>query len=637
MSRWQNFFIIVLILVSAPVFAGDDTEAGPFRVEPPTLINLGFEWEISGDDNRNATVAVEYREQGRDQWHEGLPLLRIGDEKVWRTEFHLEYWTPRMFAGSIFDLKPGTTYECRLTLEDPDGVRGKAEQLVMVTTREEPQVYTGGRTLHVYPPGYDGPRQEPSFTGLKAAYYGEGHGDWSAVRERPARPGDVILVHAGLYKADYLDYLNEYDIPFHGTYEMTLDGTPEKPIVIKGAGDGEVIFDGNGAYRLFDVMAANYNHFEDLTIRNTDVAFFAGMKDALGCSGLVVKNCRFENVGIGVTTEFAGSKNFYIADNIMIGRDDHHRLIGWYGTHPYPPALVKSYYGVKVYGQGHVICHNYIAFFHDGICISTYGTPPEAHDQKAAAIDIYNNDLFGMVDNFIEADGGVHNIRVMRNRGINSYHQGYSVQPVLGGPAYFIRNIGFNMPRGGAIKVHANPSGIVFYHNTFITEFSGGIGSSNLHFINNLVLGQETPRRPVLRSVTYTRYSEIDYNGYRPNTDDGPHFVWYSPVDTLRNFEATAKDAQAFETLEAYQKATGRDTHSLLVDYDDLMNLVPIDPGNRFRMYELGAMDFSLREGSVAEDAGKRLPNINDRYTGSGPDLGALERGRPPPVYGPRR
>ena len=50
----------------------------------------------------------------------------------------------------------------------------------------------------------------------------------------------------------------------------------EKPITIKAAGDGEVIFDGDGAYRLFDVMAADYHYFEGLTIRNTEVAFYAG-------------------------------------------------------------------------------------------------------------------------------------------------------------------------------------------------------------------------------------------------------------------------------------------------------------------------------------------------------------------------
>ncbi len=47
--------------------------------------------------------------------------------------------------------------------------------------------------------------------------------------------------------------------------------------------------------------------------------------------------------------------------------------------------------------------------------------------------------------------------------------------------------------------------------------------------------------------------------------------------------------------------------------------------------------DFSLRQGGAAVDAGCRLPNVNDDFTGRGPDLGALELDRPVPVYGPRR
>ncbi|HEY2930972.1 MAG TPA: hypothetical protein VGK99_04435 [Acidobacteriota bacterium] len=31
-----------------------------------------------------------------------------------------------------------------------------------------------------------------------------------------------------------------------------------------------------------------------------------------------------------------------------------------------------------------------------------------------------------------------------------------------------------------------------------------------------------------------------------------------------------------------------------------------------------------------------RLPNVNDDFTGQAPDLGALETGKPLPVYGPR-
>ena len=43
---------------------GNGVTTGEFVVDPPTLINLGFEWFIDGDDNRNAAVEVSYRKQG---------------------------------------------------------------------------------------------------------------------------------------------------------------------------------------------------------------------------------------------------------------------------------------------------------------------------------------------------------------------------------------------------------------------------------------------------------------------------------------------------------------------------------------------------------------------------------------------
>ncbi len=61
--------------------AQDGTVVGEFHVEHPTLENLGFEWSLSGDGNRNATVEVHYRKLGESTWREGLPLVRIGGEK----------------------------------------------------------------------------------------------------------------------------------------------------------------------------------------------------------------------------------------------------------------------------------------------------------------------------------------------------------------------------------------------------------------------------------------------------------------------------------------------------------------------------------------------------------------------------
>ncbi len=191
-----------ILLTAAPALAQNSTEAGRFVVEHPTLLNLGFEWAIRGDANRNATVAVEFRAVGEAAWRKGLPLVRIGGENVYRRRENLDYTVPDGFAGSILNLEPGTEYECRFELTDPDGVSGEASQTVRVRTRTEPQPCEGRPHAARVSARLPGPRQEPSFTSLLQAYYGAGLGDWSVVWERRAQPGDTILVHAGLYKPE---------------------------------------------------------------------------------------------------------------------------------------------------------------------------------------------------------------------------------------------------------------------------------------------------------------------------------------------------------------------------------------------------------------------------------------------------
>ncbi len=628
-----------LLVLSFPLNmqAQDAVLAGELIVEPPTLICLGFEWKITGDDNRNAAAEVGFRRVGEQDWRPALPLLRIGGERTYDEAVNLDYTCPHMFAGSIMDLEPDTEYECRLVMRDPDGVKGKAARVVQVRTRAEPKAFEAGRTLHVYPPGYRGERKEPSFTGLKRAYFGSGGGDWAVVSESKVKPGDIILIHAGLYQSDRLNYSDPLGLPFHGTYVLTAKGTCEKPIVIRAAGDGEVIFDGDGCYRLFDVMAADYHIFENLTIRNCDIAFYAGLKDVLGCSGLTVSNCRLENIGIGVTTQYAGSKNFYIADNIMIGRDDRFRLNGWYNPGVYGASPLDSYYAVKVYGQGHVVCHNYIAYFHDGICVCTHGSPDPEQERKCVAVDFYNNDIFLMTDDFIEADGGVHNIRILRNRCFNSAQCGLSAQPVYGGPAYYIRNLLYHVPWGMALKFKVQPAGLILYHNTICTENRNRACYSNVHFRNNLFLGTDYPGREIMSTCTNTSYSSLDYNGYRPNLGESAQFFWKSPGEgKLLDYHIEDLKFSAFQTLEEFRRATGQERHGIVVDYDIFRRVVKPDPDSSRAVYRPDGLDFRLRDGCPAVDAGSVLPNVNDDFTGKAPDLGAYELEKPIPVYGPQ-
>ena len=637
--RYGSLLLCLACAAAAP--AQNSTQPGRFIVEHPTLLNLGFEWAITGDANRNATVTVDYRAAGESSWRPAMPLVRIGGEKIFRQREHLDYTVPDGFAGSILNLTPGTEYECRFRLADPDGVSGEATHSVRVKTRTEPQPYRGGRTLHVYPADYQGQRIEPSFTGILEAYYGAGLGDWNVVWERRAQPGDTLLVHAGLYRNERLNYVDPLATPFDGTMALTLKGTREKPITIKAAGDGEVIFDGAGNHNVFDVAATQYHIFDGLTIRNTDIAFFAGQKEVGGAVGLTVKNCRMENIGFGVWTEYAGSSDFYIADNLFLGRDDRFRLIGWGGGRwaspgAYGSHLLTSYYAIKVYGPGHVIAHNAIAYFHDGLGISTYGTPETDPERQASSIDIYNNDIHLSNDDIMETDGGVHNVRVFQNRGVNAAQGGYSSQPVFGGPIYFYRNLLYNVPTGVAFKFSAKPAGMFVFHNTIIAEHTIRDPYSNAHYRNNLFLGRDTPDRGIMTWANATAAYSSDYNGYRPNKGVKAQYSWLAPKPGETAYEPKPGDWKSFSSLAELRSATGQEAHGRELDFDIFESLAPPDPSKRHAVYHSMDLNFRLKPGSAAIDAGVPIPTVNDDFSGRAPDLGALELGKPEPKYGPR-
>ena len=669
---------IVLTLMAAgansnkPLLAatGDAKVApGEFVVEHPTLINLGFEWHIDGDANRNASVDVSFRKQGETAWRKALPLVRLhGEQTYQRNVFNLV--TPNMFAGSILDLEPGTAYEARFVLTDPDGISGaaaNATKIVTVRTRPEPIPATDGKVYHVYPTKWKGQKIEPAFEGIMCAYnYYCGAGDTAPGGRPRVKPGDMILVHAGTYAYHYEFYANQTSVnattTFEGTYYLTAHGTPDRPIVIKAAGDGDVILDGRGNFNLFNVKAADYNYFEGITFRNTSIAIWAGTQFIAGAKGLTVKRCRFEDVGMGVFSNYSGSSDFYIADSVFLGRNDPKHLIGWTGPfwqqfenvegQQYPPVM-KSYTAVRLYGPGHVVAYNYVADFHDGIDTEMYGMPDGSHpidgprypprefwDRRPTAIDIYNNYITSAHDNSIEMDGSMHNIRVMRNMLINSASHPMSTQPSAGGPIYFIRNIVYNAP-GGSTRSTAGSPGVFFYNNTITTETNPG-ESSNTHWRNNLMLGQSSSAS-VFSVNTDTNYSSSDYNGFRLNPGK-ESFQWNSPPwdvpKVLADGSSAAKlETRKFATLEAYAQATKQDQHSVLVDYDVFMKVTRLDAKDLAtvqRLYKAGDFDFRLKPGSAAVDKGITLPNITDDFTGQAPDLGALEVGQPPPIYGPR-
>jgi hypothetical protein len=243
---------------------------------------------------------------------------------------------------------------------------------------------------------------------------------------------------------------------------------------------------------------------------------------------------------------------------------------------------------------------------------------------------------------------------------INSASHAFCNQPSIGGPTYWVRNVAYHLP-GGSTRLTGGSAGVIFYNNTILSE-TAAQGTSNVHWRNNLFLGENSA--PAIFSVnTYTNYSSSDYNGFRPNPGAATAFQWNSPAwDLASDFTlvtanpqgagaaagagnnaapaARRLESRAFATLADYSAATKQDQHSVLVDYDIFANVPRLDAQDRAKVqkvYKAEDYDFSLRSGSAPVDRGIALPTVTDGFTGSAPDLGALERGKPAPHYGPRK
>ena len=187
---------------------------------------------------------------------------------------------------------------------------------------------------------------------------------------------------------------------------------------------------------------------------------------------------------------------------------------------------------------------------------------------------------------------------------------------------------------------------MLFYNNTILSETSAG-SSANVHWRNNLILGENSS--PAIFSVsTNTNYSSSDYNGFRVNPGVPFSFQWSSPpwsiaadyTGLIRGDRGNPSlETRQFATLAEYSGATHQDEHSVNVDYDIFVHVPKLDAKDLKavqRLYRAEDFDFRLKPGSAAVDRGVVLHNVTDGFTGAAPDLGALEIGQVQPHYGPR-
>jgi hypothetical protein len=459
-------------------------------LDRPTVTNLGVQVLILGDDNYNAAITVRFRRVGSSNWKEAQPLHRVRPEVVTGLP------VPEQFAGSIFNLRPATSYEIELHATDADG---PVDQMLTLTGTTRPVPNAEPANPSVVPVS--------SVSGFVSAL-------------SSASPGDVITLGNGTYA---------------GSFSLYASGTAQNPIIIRGASRDGVILDGQAcpSCNVLEIYGS-YVHVESLTIQNAQRALrFQGT----GATGNVVRRIRTQETRLGI-----GSKpdqlDFYICDNVLQGR------LSWPHIYTDDGGAHSNDDGIHVSGHGHVVCHNRIKGFGDLLKIGQDG---------ARAIDFYGNELLSAYDNGVELDGSTGNTRCQRNRFTNNFVP-LSFQPVYGGPAYAIRNVAVNIAHE-QFKFHAlgttrEPSGMILWHNSFVSPdhaivMSTSATSHYFTLVNNLYVGPSPPLSG--RTVSWDgpiNNAESDYNGYYP---DGI-FRWDFPAGYSTYASFAAMQADGMET-----------------------------------------------------------------------------------------
>ncbi len=268
--------------------APDGLDPGTLTAPFPTQRGITVHWAVSGDADADARAAVRYRQAGTAEWTEGLPPRRV--PAAANEGFS---WGDRV-AGSLFDTRPGTTYDVQVEVEDPDG--GCSVRMLSVTTPGVPVPAADGRVRRVGP------------------------GRLDAVLAS-TRPGDIVELRPGTY----------------GGFSLPHDGTADRPIVVRKASGTVVV---NGEIGLYD---RSFVQVRGLVVH--------GRIRANGSTGVAIVGNRISGDPDGGIQVVLHSRRAYIAKNVVRGPTPwRNASVGADGD--------NTGEGIVVTGPGHVIERN---------------------------------------------------------------------------------------------------------------------------------------------------------------------------------------------------------------------------------------------------------------------------------------
>ena len=429
------------------------------------------------------------------------------------------------------------------------------------------------------------------------------------ITPRAVRVTDVSALNAVLASAAAGDVITLANGTYTGNFSIDGSGTESNPIVIRGESVDGAILDGGGCTgcNVLEVYGS-YVHLEGLTIQNASRALrFQGG----GATNNVVRRVHIRDVTLGIGSR-DNQLDFYVCDNELEGR------LTWPSVYTDDGGTHANDDGINMAGDGHVVCHNRLVGFGDAMKIEQDG---------ARSFDAYGNEVTSAYDNALELDAMTGNGRAFRNRFTNVFAP-LSFQPIYGGPMYAFRNVVINVV-DEQMKLHGlgtgqEPSGIFAFHNTFVSSAHAMhvATTATTHYVtlqNNLFVGPSAPDAGRTCDWDAPRDNAfVDYDGWFPQGE----FFFFASGASLRypNFAAMVAGG--------------------IYEANGVLLTAPIFASGLTApssyMTALASPDVTLDGASNAIDRGAILANVNDGFMGTGPDLGALERGCAIPIYGPR-
>ncbi len=631
MTHRITFVCMLAALAMLPTAARAQNASTPGTLELyATYECIGVRLAYTGDDDNNATAHIEWRRAGDVAWFTGVDMARIQNHR---------------WAGSVLWLKPGTAYEVRTVITDPDG--GGVSTTGSIWTRAPYPSVVMGRTWWVAPNGNDtqaGSSSAPFATWQNAANH--------------AKAGDEIRIRPGVY---------------HQTLSTPRGGTLAMPIVLDADGPGVILdgsdpaylarsdwqSEGGGIYsvpyaaagtrlvcadstqRLYkqaslaDLQAGANGIDQGFTVENgrlyvkledrsnpaghtlhvarydvgiyhghsywnihgLDVRYF-GVTPHSNASGICIENadsnvvsgCRIETIGGRGIMLKTNSKANLIEQNLVV--DPRVGYWPWKATKGHDEEIT----GISNRGgRGNVIRNNTVRGGFDGLDANTGDTDEDI----AADADYEGNVIIDNADDAIETDtvSGI-NLRIWRNTFQNSY-DGVSMAPVYQGPEYVLFNVitefkhmCFKFSYGGAGQLW-------ICHNTTYTTNAGAAAwwpsgaYSNAHSRNNILMGNSLP--PVNDDPGESQ-SGCDFDG---------DLLCAAASNVLFHWKGTY-----YTAMNQLRQGTGFESDGRIGDPVFVSALTG---------------DFRLLATSPAIDTALPLPGINDRFVGKHPDVGAVE------------